>query len=695
MAKKIIDLGNTPNDNKGDSLRVGGGKINDNFTELYNSKEALEDEVSLKTNSGGYTGTSQDLKDEIDNASFTGLTTYQTLSELEAVSPIPDEGTPAKVANDPDPSNNGYYSVVSGVWVKDAGVFLTMVDNEDIEGDGDSLLIADRASDINGKKGYKIIRPGFDFTSIPANYADSIWEIRYAFDLQGVTFNVPEGVTLKFTGGVLKNAVIVGDFTSVESGSVKVFEDVTLVGDWNVDKFFATWFGALGDGSFDNSDVLNNVLKFNFELNLFLPMGNYVISKPLEILTTPKGLFGQLESNRPETWISTTENYSHKSMLRNWTDSDYGVGETDPDLVPNVISNIVRYHQISNLRFYIENDNETTAIDLCSAQESAILRGLIFTGFGLSKGFAVRIRTNTSNEGSFNGCVIRDVVVYRSGWKGELFAKGKGSDLHVENWVTSPTDHSDTPFQIDIIDSTFLNLHCEAYCSATGRVFHISGHDCSITQSFFIYQQVLEDIFYCDNSAAPSGFGRMGVSLSDVKLYPHAGAPLDASNMNLVNDVSQSSSSVAKMSYRGLNNLSFIKHYSYKRLEAIDGVGVKIEISANNGFKTIENYTITPASGLQIDYVLLSKNHGGIVTLTGRNSSDSKIVFARFFIGMGDNLGGFSREFGVLIDKHNYADDLVLEYDSMSGIYSITTTGADIYNARLSISGNLDFNSFI
>jgi hypothetical protein len=35
MAKKIIGLGTTPNDHAGDSLRVAGGKINDNFSEIY------------------------------------------------------------------------------------------------------------------------------------------------------------------------------------------------------------------------------------------------------------------------------------------------------------------------------------------------------------------------------------------------------------------------------------------------------------------------------------------------------------------------------------------------------------------------------------------------------------------------------------------------------------------------------------
>ena len=36
MAQKIINIGAAPNDNTGDNLRNGGGKINENFTEVYN-----------------------------------------------------------------------------------------------------------------------------------------------------------------------------------------------------------------------------------------------------------------------------------------------------------------------------------------------------------------------------------------------------------------------------------------------------------------------------------------------------------------------------------------------------------------------------------------------------------------------------------------------------------------------------------
>ena len=43
MAKQTINLGTVANDGTGDSLRVGGDKINDNFNEIYNSTNGFID----------------------------------------------------------------------------------------------------------------------------------------------------------------------------------------------------------------------------------------------------------------------------------------------------------------------------------------------------------------------------------------------------------------------------------------------------------------------------------------------------------------------------------------------------------------------------------------------------------------------------------------------------------------------------
>ena len=52
MAKQVIGIGSTAGDNTGDTLRVGGDKINDNFTELYSAiGNSVSTQISV-TNAG-------------------------------------------------------------------------------------------------------------------------------------------------------------------------------------------------------------------------------------------------------------------------------------------------------------------------------------------------------------------------------------------------------------------------------------------------------------------------------------------------------------------------------------------------------------------------------------------------------------------------------------------------------------------
>lgn len=74
--------------------------------------------IDTKTEKGGFTGTSQDLKNEIEGISTEGIKHYQIKNFLPNAASLPS-GTVAKVVNDPDPAKNGYWSVSGGVWVKD------------------------------------------------------------------------------------------------------------------------------------------------------------------------------------------------------------------------------------------------------------------------------------------------------------------------------------------------------------------------------------------------------------------------------------------------------------------------------------------------------------------------------------------------------------------------------------------------
>lgn len=86
------------------------------------------------------------------------------------------------------------------------------------------------------------------------NKHNTIYEIRYDFDLNGEEITIPEGCVLDFQGGSLSNGSIIGNLTSLFNKGKNIFADCTLKGTWNVDKSNSYWFKETND---DNLLLLN------------------------------------------------------------------------------------------------------------------------------------------------------------------------------------------------------------------------------------------------------------------------------------------------------------------------------------------------------------------------------------------------------------------------------------------------------
>ncbi len=152
------------------------------------------------------------------------------------------------------------------------------------------LSIADRdynPSNFSGK-GYKILRRNLQtvddvtknvLTQDMINEPNTIYEIRYDFDLNGATITIPEGCTLDFKGGSLLNGTITGDNTKIVAGLDNIFGlNTNIVGNWNVIDAYPEWFGAKGDKLTDDSESLQ--LLFNSFEFVYLT-GHYIFSKTL------------------------------------------------------------------------------------------------------------------------------------------------------------------------------------------------------------------------------------------------------------------------------------------------------------------------------------------------------------------------------------------------------------------------------
>lgn len=69
MAKQIINIGQSANDNSGDPLRTAFSKINDNFTELYNTSNIYIQKTVAPITSKGVIGNTEGMV-AFDNTNF-------------------------------------------------------------------------------------------------------------------------------------------------------------------------------------------------------------------------------------------------------------------------------------------------------------------------------------------------------------------------------------------------------------------------------------------------------------------------------------------------------------------------------------------------------------------------------------------------------------------------------------------------
>lgn len=84
-------------------------------------------------------------------------------------------------------------------------------------------------------------------TPVMINQPNTIYEIRYDFDLNGETIEMKEGCTFKFEGGSLSNGSLVGNNTYIKyiKGNVLFKENLCIAGRWNVPYITSSMFEDL------------------------------------------------------------------------------------------------------------------------------------------------------------------------------------------------------------------------------------------------------------------------------------------------------------------------------------------------------------------------------------------------------------------------------------------------------------------
>lgn len=192
--------------------------------------------------------------------------------------------------------NNCYLTIMGQhVWdgMDDAGLATRLAtDLSNIDEAG-----VEKIEDIVYGEKYKVLVNNIPFKD-QVNTPNTIYEIRYDFDLNGEEITIPENCTLKFEGGKLLNGKLVGNNTSIEANPVFIFDNIDLTtGLWSTDIFYAEWFGVKssyiqGDTTLPTTgdiyndciiELTNAVNSIPVKSTLYLPQESYYITDTLII----------------------------------------------------------------------------------------------------------------------------------------------------------------------------------------------------------------------------------------------------------------------------------------------------------------------------------------------------------------------------------------------------------------------------
>lgn len=177
-------------------------------------------------------------------------------------------------------------------------------------------------------KGYKVLEKNIQtvdgvkkniLTAVMLSEENTIYEIRYDFDLNGETIEMQEGCTLKFCGGSLKNGTIRFN-NSYLCGNVNILTE--LNGTIKNDYVYIDWFGAEKNNvDFDNSIIFYKLfnLENNKSFDIILSVGIYYISNKIELPNNTK--FSILGENLIETIIKPNKPVEYIFGLANKKDN--------------------------------------------------------------------------------------------------------------------------------------------------------------------------------------------------------------------------------------------------------------------------------------------------------------------------------------------------------------------------------------
>lgn len=217
----------------------------------------------------------------------TGSVTVGSIVDLVNTGLIPGTGTVTSVGVSTPSAftvSNSPITSAGVINITGSGTSVQYVDGTGALQNSELILNRDSASNTLGNK---TIPSDFNFASIPASYANSIWNIVHYHDLGSTSITLPANVTLNFIGGKFSNGTLTGNNTKIKSALVNIFDtNVSFTGTWELVNVNPIWFGSsLNTNEIQKANELCSLsngsisITNDYVLNTVLLLSNSISSK--------------------------------------------------------------------------------------------------------------------------------------------------------------------------------------------------------------------------------------------------------------------------------------------------------------------------------------------------------------------------------------------------------------------------------
>lgn len=319
-------------------------------------------------------------------------------------------------------------------------------------------------------------------TPTKMNQPNTIYVIRYDFDLNGETIEMQERCTLKFEGGCLKNGILKGNNTHIVESKAQLFDSIILRGSFDVPFLYYDNFGVIADTEDNNnSDIINKTNDFIKSTNintLTFASSLYYINKQIVIELNPRE--ETLNMIGHSVTIKATESFSEDYLLRiNYT----SFGTTTRTLINgltlncNVLTgginipngNCIKIHNVAITNVGVNKNG----ILISSGNELHFANSRI-TGNDKGKCYGICFHTS---DCSADNIVMLDVTIaiYQSG------SANHYSNIHP--WISSPQNFHGSTFLLIGGGAAYLDrCACDTYQFG---IYSINNPYVSFTNSVF------------------------------------------------------------------------------------------------------------------------------------------------------------------------------------------------------------------